>query len=61
MTGSAWMPASAGMTNYDTVSKGRGEITFDNTKNRQRRRSDEKSNHMGKRPEASHIPCSRRK
>jgi len=24
MTGPAWMPASAGMTNYDTVSKGRG-------------------------------------
>ena len=23
------MPAFAGMTNYDTVSKGRGEITFD--------------------------------
>jgi hypothetical protein len=25
------MPASAGMTNYDTVSKGRGEITVDKT------------------------------
>jgi hypothetical protein len=24
MSGLAWMPASAGMTNYDTVAKGRG-------------------------------------
>jgi len=24
MTGPAWMPACAGMTNYDTVSKGEG-------------------------------------